>query len=256
MISTGLQGGLGNQMFQISAAYSLAKEYGDEYGFNFNTCNTPNQGKPSNFYKNSIFQKIPTYEEFKFENLYREPSFSFKKIPYSKNLYLDGYFQSEKYFTDRADEIRDLFVLDYEYSEYFFNSLPKLNDYTSVHVRRGDYLGNYNYHFTCDENYFSNAMSLFKDTIFIFFSDDMEWVKKNFKGDNIFYSNINDDVKEISVMSNCNNNIISNSTFGWWGAWLNGNKNKKIIAPKRWFNFAGPQDYQDVVSSTWITIDN
>jgi hypothetical protein len=99
-------------------------------------------------------------------------------------------------------------------------------------------------------------MSMIEDTVFIVFSDDIEWCKKNIDGPNVIYSDINDDVKEISVMSNCHNNIISNSTFGWWGAYLNSNINKKIISPKRWFNFAGPQDYHDVVPSEWITVDN
>jgi hypothetical protein len=257
MISTGLQGGLGNQMFQIAVAYSLAKENDDEFGFNFDTCNTPNQGKPSNFYKNTIFKKIPTFTNYNFNNFYREPSFSFKKIPYIENLYLDGYFQSEKYFINYKDEIKNLFVLDEEYSKSFFNSLPKDSTYTSIHIRRGDYVhGNYNFHFTCDIDYFKNVISFLEDTKFIIFSDDLEWAKDNFNGDNFIYPNINDDVKEMSVMSNCHNNIISNSTFGWWGAYLNSNVNKKVIAPKRWFNFAGPQDYQDVVPSEWITIDN
>jgi hypothetical protein len=96
-------------------------------------------------------------------------------------------------------------------------------------------------------------MDEFKNSSFIFISDDMEWVKNNFKGDNIFYSPLKDAILDLTLMTVCNNIIIANSTFSWWGAYLN-KKNKKVISPKIWFGHRGPKDYFDIVPNNWIKI--
>jgi hypothetical protein len=257
MISTKLQGGLGNQMFQIAAAYALAKENNDICGFDFDSCYTPQQGKTASVYKQNIFKKIPEIKNYKFENFYLELGFAFNRIPYKKNLFLTGSFQSQKYFLNYSDDIKNLFYINNQKIEEYVKFLDFENStFTSVHVRRGDYLNsrNLNFHFTCDLNYFQEAIKKIKNSKFIFFSDDMNWVKDNFVSDNYFYSPFDDELDDLSLMSLCHNNIISNSTFSWWAAFLNKNKNKKIIAPKKWFADKGHQDYQDVIPSDWITI--
>ena len=248
MIGTLLQGGLGNQMFQIATTVALAKRNNDEACFNFDYCTTPLQGNPSNKYKDVLFSKICNRNDIKFSSLYNEPKFSYTEIPYEENLLLKGYFQSYKYFLDFEKEIQDLFTLP---TNIFKNTISNL---TSVHVRRGDYIRLQNYHGVCPKEYYQKAMGLMGDVDFIFVSDDMNWVKQNFKGDNIFYSDSTEELLDLTLMSICTNNIISNSSFSWWGAFLNKTPNKKIIAPLQWFGPEGPKDTQDICPTEWITI--
>lgn len=258
MISTKLQGGLGNQMFQIAAAYSLAKKNNDSYGFNFNDCFTPQQGNTSEKYVNNIFKKIPNTSTNQFTNHYLEPFFAFKEIPYKPNLYMTGSFQSEKYFDNCKEEIVNLFDLSDIDISSVKNSLDfNNNTFTSVHIRRGDYLNGHNleFHSPSSKGYYLKAMSLFPNSKFIFFSDDMNWVRENFAGDNIFYSPFNDELQDFKLMSECHNNIIANSTFSWWAAYLNKNTNKVVVGPKRWFGPAGHKDTQDVIPQNWVIIN-
>lgn len=257
MISCNLQGGLGNQMFQIAATSSLAITNGDTFAFNFNLCNTPNQGNPSTKYTNTIFKKINSYNFFQFDSVYYEPSFSYKKIPYSKNLLLNGYFQSDKYFHNNLDFIKKLFILNPKEKIVDSLNIDLINDdFTSVHIRRGDYLKFKDFHLSCGIDYYTNAIKKIKNNKFIFLSDDIEWVKNNFIGDNFYYSNLTDELDDLTLMTICKNNIISNSSFSWWGAYLNGNKNKIVISPKKWFGPLGPNDTQDIIPNGWNSIDN
>ena len=114
MISCNLQGGLGNQMFQIAATVSLALSNDDTYSFNFHQCYTPNQGNQSIKYIDNIFKNIPSHNNYEFEKIYTEPKFSFSNIPYEKNLLLNGYFQSEKYFKNNINDIKKLFFISDE----------------------------------------------------------------------------------------------------------------------------------------------
>jgi len=258
MVSAKLSGGLGNQMFQIATATALAIRNNDVSRFNLNTCHTPLQGKPANNYKNNIFRNIDDAPNnfLKIDYVYKEPYFNFKEIKYVPNIQIDGYFQSEKYFKDQTKDIKKIFDFDEETKRDVkkFLSLLDGKKLTSVHVRRGDYLKFPNIHPTCDVNYYNNAISLIGDNYFIFISDDPQWVVENFKGDNIKYSIGNSDVFDLCLMTLCDNNIIANSSFSWWGAWLNNNLNKKIIAPKLWFNNLNYDDYKDIYGESWIVI--
>jgi hypothetical protein len=244
MVSCRLQGGLGNQMFQIAAAYALALRNNDMSCFNFSVCNTPMQGKESINYINTIFSNLCNNQNLKFDLLYNEPKFSFDEIIYKPNILLNGFFQSEKYFYDFKEEIKGIFNLP-------IHEAKKPTDFlTSVHIRRGDYLNLQNYHLILPKEYYEEAIKTFEGN-FIFFSDDIEWVKENFKGDNIFYSETNDELMDLTLMSICDNNIIANSSFSWWGAYLNKNKNKRVIAPKNWFGPNGPKDINDIYPKNW-----
>lgn len=250
MISCKLQGGLGNQMFQIAATYAAAKRVGDTYGFDFNECYTPQQGNTSTKYANNIFKNIEQTEIDlnKVVHLHSELNFAYHPIPRLKNSLLYGFFQSEKYFTDYKDDIMNLFNLNliglYKHEE----------GTTAIHVRRGDYLKLPNYHPTCSIEYYTKAMEMIGKGDFIFVSDDIEWCKENFKGDNIRFSSLTNEVDDLSLIAMCDNVIMSNSSFSWWGAYLNRNKNKQVIAPKTWFGPDGPKEQQDIIPESWIKL--
>ena len=257
MITCNLIGGLGNQMFQIAATHALALRNNDEAGFDLYKCYTPLQGNVSDKYKNNFFSKLRNVSNIKINFSYHEPSFSYNKIQYSKELVLNGYFQSERYFIDYKKEIIDLFNME---------ESPLVTDYlvpfktmdipiTAIHVRRGDYLKNPDFHPVCSVEYYKKAMEKIGPSNFIFISDDMEWVKENFSGANIWYSNFTDEINDFKLMASCDNNIISNSSFSWWGAYLNRNEDKRIIAPSKWFGPKGPQDIQDIFPYNWEIID-
>ncbi len=254
MISSRLKGGLGNQMFQISAAYALSLRNNDVTGFDFNQCQTGLQGNPSTHYSNTIFSKINNIVNPQFDTVYRENGFSYLEIPYSKNLQLDGYFQSEKYFLDFKDEIIDLFYINDKHKQLILETLPKNDSLTSVHIRRGDYLQFPEVYPSFNLDYYKKAMSLIQNTTFVFISDDINWVQENFNGDNIIYSPFKDEIFDLTLMTLCNNNIIANSTFSWWGAYLNKNKNKKVIGPIKWFSDNSGINQSDIIPTDWIRI--
>lgn len=266
MISSKLMGGLGNQMFQIAAAHALALRNNTESGFDLSQCYTPAQGNKASKYRENIFKNINDvsinanyinnliYDDL--DKIYKENSFSYNEIPFIIDIYMIGYFQSEKYFLDYKNEILNLFsitdttlVNDYLYGFKFMN-----RPITAVHVRRGDYLNHPEFHPVLSIKYYQEAMKQIGDSSFIFISDDMEWVKNNFRGPNIWYSNFTDEINDFKLLTLCDNNIIANSSFSWWGAYLNKNPNKKIIAPKKWFGPLGPQDTQDLIPSDWSII--
>jgi len=249
-------GGLGNQMFQIAAAHALAVLNNDQSCFDFDSCYTPLQGNPSNHYTNTIFKKINKKCNELLNKQYYEKSFSYSEIPYENNLTLNGYFQSEKYFIDVKEDIIKLFNIS-DYEKDIVNEVLSLNEIkikTSVHIRRGDYLKFSEIHKTCSIEYYEKAMSMFSGTTFILISDDINWVKQNFVGENIIYSPFNDEIMDLTLMTMCDNNIIANSTFSWWGAYLNKNENKKIIAPKKWFSDMSTNDESDIIPNEWIKI--
>jgi hypothetical protein len=256
MVSSKLMGGLGNQMFQISAAHALALRNNDTSSFNLNSCFTPLQGKPSINYVDNIFKKINHDSTLKIKHTYKEIMHNFTPIKYFDGLLLDGYFQSEKYFLDYQSEIIDLFTIS-DLDKGIINELLSLNKYnstTSIHVRRGDYLKYSDTHPVCDLDYYNKAMGMFENTTFIFISDDIKWVKENFKSDNIIYSPFNDEIMDLTLMTMCDNNIIANSTFSWWGAYLNKNKNKTVIAPNNWFTPKTGKNETDIIPVNWIKI--
>ena len=252
MITSNLKGGMGNQLFQIAAACGLAFDNNDTFGFNFDNCYTPLQGFKSSKYKNSIYKNIPTIDNLP-NNIYNEPSFEYKKIPYCGDVMLDGYFQSEKYFGDYKEKVVNLFDLTYRSSEIdeFINKLPR--PITSIHIRRGDYLPLTDIFVILDKEYYLSAMSVLeKSTSFLIFSDDIDWAKQNFDGRNIYFSESHDELFDFISMSKCDNNIIANSSFSWWASYLNKNKNKTVIGPKKWFNPSSNLNFKDILPEEWI----
>ena len=180
------------------------------------------------------------------------------------SAYFDGYWQTELYFRDFAENIRADFRLKAEdeiKKHPLYADIAGSNS-VSVHVRRGDYVKNPRYRrrlYVCGKEYFKNAMSLAEGKTanpkFFIFSDDHDYVKANFDlGKNAVLAETKSHFEDFFLMSQCAGNIISNSSFSWWAAWLNPNPEKFVVAPERWFTEYDKTDYSDVVPQGWIKI--
>jgi len=255
MIGVNLAGGLGNYLFQISAAYSFALDNNDTLIIDESKIVTVH--KHMSTYKTNIFRNL-NYGLVFYENYYQEPFFHYKEIPTIKNLFINGYFQSEKYFKNNRNKILDLFSID-ENSLRYINEKYKDIDFlnsTSLHIRRGDYKNLPLHHPICEMSYYHKAIDIIKPENLLIFSDDINWCKESFKDykNNIIYIDNNPDYIELWLMSMCKNNIIANSTFSWWGAWLNNNNKKIVVAPSRWFGSAIKHEIKDLLLEEWIKI--
>lgn len=253
-----LMGGLGNYMFQIAAAYAYAKKYDRKLGFSAQQAIGPHRHPID--YENNVFKGIDLYFIPRDYKQINEHGFHYTEIPIEpgKNILLYGYFQSEKYFKDYESEIRDLFM---SYEVELNDEIKELlnNENTcSIHVRRGDYLNSPNHHPTQDMNYYMKAIKKMpKDSVFLIFSDDIEWCKQNFPDlpEKFKFIEGNNDYEDLYIMSYCKNNIICNSTFSWWAAWLNDNPNKIVLAPEKWFGTAYANwNTNDLYCDSWIKI--
>lgn len=203
-------------------------------------------------------------------NFYSEPHFEFDENVFKvkPNTYIEGFFQSEKYFKDIESQIRTDFQFKNEPSEENKELIEKISTTNSIslHIRRGDYVKKKRYqnlYATCSLEYYKKgveyiAQKYLNPKLFIF-SDDIEWVKENLKlpyeSVYVFHNNGNKSYEDMRLMSLCKNNIIANSSFSWWGAWLNANPEKIVIAPKIWFNDENINQ-SDVISKDWIRIKN
>jgi len=259
-VSIHLKGGLGNYLFEIACAYAYSLKYNKELVLTVNDSIVVH--KHLNVYKNNILTNVKfTENHLKNSETYTEPFFHFNEIPKSEgNLYLNGHFQSDLYFKDYRNEIINLFSFPEEQQiaikEKYKNVLDK--NTCSIHVRRGDYLNSPNHHPVISLNYIMKATKQMpEDSVFVVFSDDITWCKQNLPNlpDKFVFIEGNLDYEDLLLMTLCKNNIICNSTFSWWAAWLNTNENKKVIAPKKWFGPAYSQyDLKDLYPSDWISL--
>jgi hypothetical protein len=182
------------------------------------------------------------------------------------NRYLKGFWQTEKYFKDYTDLIRSEFRFAkpaHGKNKSLLEEMKTTNS-VSVHVRRGDYVSvktTNKFHGTCDLSYYLRATNYISKHIvnptYYVFSDDPKWCKTNlkFSSKTVIISHNSGDKswEDLRLMSNCKHNIIANSSFSWWGGWLNNNPHKIIVAPKVWFRDKSV-DTKDVVPSTWIKL--
>jgi hypothetical protein len=296
LIIVKLQGGLGNQMFQYAFAKALSLKLRVEFFLDCSFFNqqeerlnfTPRTFELILFNIKSSIASTDQLLDFKAENFsnkirrklnlihykcFCESTFSFNdtSVSIKAPVYVDGYWQSEKYFIDFKKEIAEDFsftqALD-ERNEIMLNKIKSTNS-VSIHVRRGDFIkstNNFNFHGVCSLQYYQNAITTIlgkqKDVEFFVFSDEPEWVEKHLLGKvnkiTLVTNNIgNDSWKDMYLMKECKHNIIANSSFSWWGAWLNSNPDKLVIAPKRWFATTDPfWDYKDIVPSSWLKLNN
>lgn len=274
MITVKIKGGLGNQMF----CYAYAKAM-QSRGFNvridlslYDSYNLHGGYQLDYFFsdietciiKNNFMNKIFSFFNLEY-NIIREEKHGFdsKYLNIDDNKYVVGYFQSEKYFLNIRDILLKQFKPNFQISSYAETIQEKIlneENSCSIHVRRGDYLNNKNQKIykTLNSKYYLNAVSWIekkhKKIKYFIFSDDIDWVKSNLDFKNAVYiedSNKRKPHEDILLMSKCNHNIIANSTFSWWGAWLNSNDDKIVLSPKDWFN-----DVNLELLSTSLNCDN
>ena len=272
-------GRLGNQMFQLASAIGIANERGFGVGIPIENCtreigNGPidvKTGLPMNV-KCDLLDcfNIPSkylisFNELNPQYIYSEGDFKFNPevLTLSPNTDLSGYFQNEKYFKKYREEILKTFTFKDEYSDeartFLFEKVHPLcgdKDIVSIHVRRGDYTLYPNHHPVCSDFYYQSSIGKFdsENHIFLVFSDDIEWCKENFVGDNFIFSDTNNPYLDLAIMSLCDHHIIANSSFSWWGAWLNTSENKRVIAPSRWFGPSLPKDTSEIYCEGWEII--
>ena len=256
-------GRLGNQMFQYAALIGISEKHGYDY------CLPPKNiiGTIDYKCKNSdttLFDCfiIPTKErQFSTFPTITEESFNFDKRLFQNcrdNVNLHGYFQSEKYFKHIENQIRKHFTfLDNIKipTTKLFNKTFGDAEVISLHIRRGDYVGNSN-HPTQSLEYYENAISLFDNNLpIMIFSDDIKWCKNQnlFSGDRFVFSENNSTGIDLMLQTLCKYHIIANSSFSWWGAWLA--KSKRVIAPKMWFfNEDLNKNTNDLYCKSWVKI--
>lgn len=257
MIVTKLQGGLGNQLFQWAASENISIQYKIEVFYDLSYFNFFDNNPDASHWDlelNKFEIEINQYNTYgNLKVVYDD--FYFKKL--NNNCYLNGYWQSEKYFIDSEVDIRKKLKIKDELKNYIFNKYSFLNDGSvSLHVRRGDYIDKQDFHPLQNVQYYKNAYDLINDNNLnvVILSNDIDWCKQNLNFNNMFFIEEETNITDLYIMSVCQNNIIANSSFSWWGAWLNDNKEKKVVAPKKWFGSAANLYDGDIVPEKWIKL--
>lgn len=289
MIIVKLQGGLGNQLFQYAFGRNLAKKNNSclkldlsffegqhlrEYMLDHFEINAAIASKEEcNGLARRHFSKLQAFKRKYFNaspNVVEEKQLLFdpQYLNIKGDACLSGYFQSERYFADIATELVAELRVKTAPSVGNKNMLEAIIavNAVSLHVRRGDFVSDKHIqevHGTCDLQYYADAVRSMaekvEDPVFYIFSDDISWAKRNF---NLSYKtcfvDINDhrsSYEDIRLMQHCRHHILANSTFSWWGAWLNRTPGKIVIAPKKWFNDPALNLQTDsLVPASWIRL--
>ncbi len=281
MLEVKLIGGLGNQMFQYAyakvlelngydvvldissyATYILHGGYQlDKYNISLNVIDKK---------ENKTMQKIRNKFGVKSSNILEEASLRYDSgyLSPKEGMQIHGYFQSEKYFLKiRKILLQDFFIRSSLsiYTVKIECEIKQSKKSCSLHIRRGDYINNKEtatVHGSCSLSYYYRAMKEIEkedgEVNYFIFSDDIAWVAKYLKVTNAIYIESQEEKiphEDIYLMSLCTHNIIANSSFSWWGAWLNNNSNKMVIAPKKWFlDKRLLEQSGDIVCKSWIRI--
>lgn len=280
MIVVKLMGGHSNQMFQYAMARSLSIRYNTSLQLDLSWFDNISDNDTPRVYElgtYNINEKI-FYPTFLFRLLrkigyirhYTEPHFHFDPTLESlgPNIYIEGYFQSWKYFMG----IRNVILKDFSYKSVPQGANKKILDTikadpnsVSLHIRRGDYVTNKDassFHGLKDMEYYTAALNVIKKKIkkpnVYVISNDPKWCKKNLDlGVPTTIIDNNDDVtggaEDMRLMRACRHNIMANSSFSWWGAWLNENSDKIVVAPKQWFNDPSI-DTSDLIPEDWVRL--
>ena len=251
----GQHGRLGNQLFQYAMLKAVALKGN-------HTLKLPNlKNSDLKHFKVSCLELEESDLAHITKTFVDEPRFYFRPEVFEQCDFTNfhGYYQSEKYFKEFETQIRKDLIFKEQVkncAQDVVKKYKKEKPLVSVHVRRGDYLTIHNglFHTPCNKKYYQQAMDMFNEVDFLFFSDDIKWCKENFSGKNILYSEGNSGIIDFAAISLCEHNIMANSSFSWWSAWLNVSLNKQVVATSNWFGPMGPQDTYDLIPDEWIVI--
>jgi len=243
MIIPRTYGRMGNYLFQVASTIGYARKH----GISFTVPTTTKDATHNPIYLQHLANSSwnPRLPEVRvLENGHGYQEIPFKPSWANRNIVLDGYWQTEKYFSSIRQTILDLF-------HYPWRPEPGI---VSVHVRRGDYLRLTKKHPPVPKEWYEACMKRFPGRRFKFFSDDIAWCRAEFgnRTDCSFSNNTREEADLID-MSCCEHHISSASTFSWWGAWLNQNPNKQVLIPQRWFSELEERKLNtgDIVPPTW-----
>ena len=282
MINVILNGQLGNILFQYAVGKHLAVKNNTNIKFitYVNRNNIPDRKEIkqllsvfamgpisySSMIHEVIGKRIGIQWPFSKDKVQKEKSWGFypEVLTVKDGVYLDGCFQSEKYFKNIENIIRNDLRFKKEVfgkeSAIYKEQISNLNS-VGLHIRRGDYLKS-QLHNVCNMRYYAKSIAYMQNQLvsphFFVFSDDLEWCYENIHISNCSFVNIQaakkNSVIDFQLMSLCKHNIISNSTFSWWAAWLNNNHEKVVVAPNRWFNDErmNAQALQDTIPAEWV----
>lgn len=276
----GYMGRLGNQMFQFASVLGVADKKGYDAKFPLDNCFIAERSGPidliTGIYTDVKCDLLDCFEisqnyfipaqNIRIDSWYQETLFTYDQriLGVNDNTGLHGYLQTEKYFSHARDLILSQFKFKREYLDpanaYMENirSLNRDSKIVSIHVRRGDYVMYPDSHPVCSKEYYNSSIENIKSCVvnpkFLVFSDDPEWCNHEFKGEEYIISDLGNPYSELCTMSICDHHIIANSSFSWWGAWLNKREDKTVIAPSRWFGPAINKDTSDVYCTGWIII--
>ncbi len=295
MIVVRLMGGLGNQMFQYALGRRLACEQKVPLKLDlswFEANKTTAIEMPRDFaldgwqieaaiatsedlaqfqMKRSVETRLRCFFSFitkKSSKILFERGFAFDEgvLRARAPVFLEGYWQSEKYFRSIETILRNDFSLSTPLCVHSIPLLERIGQCTavSVHVRRGDYISNSStnaYHGACSIEYYRKAAGLIAERVasphFFVFSDEPGWAKKNLTFSwpvtYVEHEESCSDHQDIWIMSRCSHHIIANSSFSWWGAWLSSFKKKVVVAPRRWFRKSSI-DTSDLIPPEWLRV--
>jgi hypothetical protein len=278
-ITAHVMGGLGNLLFIVATCFALSKRYKVKLRFYCNA-NVWRDGKRRMIQCYKIFENfdIDCVNNRKSGITFREPYFFYDSITIDRRNHscIYGYFQSFKYFDKYKSEFINMLhnpykdEVDHVLTELLKQTAMNQNDgsglpaskkiqeleFVSIHVRRTDYLALSDIHLNLDTTYYEEAISNFsrEKSIFLIFSDDVEFIQKEPLFQNLVNKNIvtnQDDEYCFWLMAACDHNIIANSSYSWWASYINSNPNKLVISPSKWFGPNGPvYKIRDIVPET------
>ncbi len=266
------RGRLGNQLFQAAAAVALAEENNCGVYFpDFEKFDSPTEDFGLRQLKENyayIFHKIPHLKEEAIPSyLYTEPDFTYRPIPYQAHTEISGYFISERHFRKHRDLIVDLFSPSDEIMKILqerFIDIIQHPQSVGIHVRTGyleyalnDFDNNFYLTFLPpDMEYFKKAIDLFdKESLFVVFSDHIEWCKEQFSqlNKNFIFVENQEYIYDFYLLSKCKHTILANSTFSWWAAYLNQNPDKKVIYRQPFWSI-DPDNLIDISCPGWTAL--
>lgn len=290
MIIIKLKGGFGNQLFQYATGRALAEERKEALLLDLSYLNQNPKGaytqrvfelnqikyiaqiadpaQIKKFSSRGFFSRVLNKTRIKSNFTFNETTSGYMpnihQLP--ANVLLDGYWQTEKYFNAIRATLLNEIRPSTEFTakgKFYAENIKKLNS-VSIHIRRGDYIHHKkanDYHVICNLDYYKKAVEILESSNsnlqYYIFSDDIEWCKSNFdflkKVEFVVDENDKKSSQDLFLMSYCKHNIIANSSYSWWAAWLNTNREKIVVAPELWFKESNVQS-PDLLPESWIKI--